>query len=68
MPTPILLPGCVPLSLDQQNCRRGQRLDAGLRDWEDAARGDRNTLLPIPEKCLLPGSKVITDDWGANEN
>ena len=32
------------------------------------ARGDRNTLLPIPEKCLLPGSKVITDDWGANEN
>ena len=32
-------PGCVPLSLDQQNCRRGQRLDAGLRDWEDAAQG-----------------------------
>ena len=38
------------------------------RFYEVVARGDRNTLLPIPEKCLLPGSKVITDDWGANEN
>ena len=36
--------------------------------YEVVARRDRNTLLPILEKCLLPGSEVITDDWGAYEN
>nr|XP_058971974.1 uncharacterized protein LOC131798329 [Pocillopora verrucosa] len=36
--------------------------------YEVVARRDHNTLLPILEKCLLPGSEVITDDWGAYEN
>jgi hypothetical protein len=26
---------------------------------------DRGTLLPIIDKCLLPGSELHTDDWGA---
>ena len=29
---------CTPVT-GSTNCRRGQRLDAGLRDWEDAAQG-----------------------------
>ena len=28
-------------------------------------RRDRATLLPILAKCLLPGTEVHTDDWGA---
>ena len=40
-----------------------------LRDLlGDFMKWDRNTLLSILEKCLLPGSEVITDDWGAYEN
>ena len=26
---------------------------------------DRRTLLPNIQHCLLPGTKVHTDDWGA---
>ena len=40
-----------------------------LRDLlGDFMKWDRNTLLSILEKCLLPGSEVITNDWGAYEN
>ena len=33
--------------------------------YEVVKRKDRATLLPILEKCLLHGSEVHTDDWGA---
>lgn len=28
-------------------------------------RSEATTLLPIIEQCVLPGSEVHTDDWGA---
>ena len=31
-------------------------------------RRDAATLFPIIEQCLLPGSEVHTDDWGAYRN
>ncbi|XP_044166662.1 uncharacterized protein LOC122947390 [Acropora millepora] len=33
--------------------------------FEVVTKRDCNTLLPILAKCLLPGSEVHTDDWGA---
>lgn len=33
--------------------------------YEIVRKRDRATLLPILAKCLLPGSEVHTDDWGA---
>ena len=33
--------------------------------FEVVRRRDRATLLPILAKCLLPGTEVHTDDWGA---
>ena len=35
--------------------------------FEVVTKRDRDTLLPILAKCLLPGSEVHTDDWGAYE-
>ena len=35
--------------------------------FEVVTKRDCYTLLPILAKCLLPGSEVHTDDWGAYE-
>lgn len=36
--------------------------------YEVVNKRDRATLLPILAKCLLPGTEVHTDDWGAYGN